>query len=93
MSLVLIRGSHGSLSVDAATGHIVERDLDGDEYATIAFFDRAPIARCGDHLDILAAGYWTVDGDHAEPLTIRFTSRRGEMTFDDWVPMRLLPPR
>jgi putative NADH-flavin reductase len=33
MSLVLIHGSHGALSADAATGHIVERDLDGDEYA------------------------------------------------------------
>lgn len=93
MSLAFIHGSHGSLTVDAATGHIVERDLDGDEYATIAFFDPTPLARWGNHLDILAADYWTIDGDHAEPLTIRLTSWRGQMTFDDWVPMRLLPPR
>lgn len=92
MSTIRIHGSHGSLTVHAATGHIVDRELDGDEYLTIAFFDPVTIARRGDNLDILASGYWTLDGDFAEPLTMRLAESTGEMIFDDWVPMRLLPP-
>ncbi len=93
MHSVSIHGSHGRLTVHAATGHIVERHLDGDDYAGIAFFDPVPIARWGGDLDILAAGFWTFDGDYAEPLTMRLRSWRDEMAFDDWVPMRLVPAR
>ena len=91
MTTILIRGSHGSLSVHAATGHIVDRDLGDDDYLSIAFFDPVSLASRDGHIDILAAGYWTLDGDCAEPLTMRLAESRSEMVFDDWVPMRLLP--
>ncbi|BAI99018.1 hypothetical protein Sj15T_10150 [Sphingobium sp. TA15] len=91
MTTATIHGSHGSLTVHVATGHIVERKLEGDEYADIPFFDPTPIARWRGDLDILAAGYWTTRGDYAEPLTIRLTQWRGGTIFDDWVPLRLLP--
>jgi hypothetical protein len=91
MITVMAHGSHGSLTVHATTGYIVERELEGDEYADVAFFDPTPIARWGGDLDILAAGYWTTGGDYAEPMTIRLTRWRGGAIFDDWVPLRLLP--
>lgn len=93
MQSITISGSHGRLTVHAATGHIMARHLDGDEYVDIAFFDPVPIARWGGDLDILAAGYWTVDGHYAEPLTMRLASSRDQMIVDDWVPLRLLAPR
>ncbi|WP_454887942.1 hypothetical protein [Sphingomonas oryzagri] len=92
MESVTISGSHGRLTVHAVTGYIIARYLDDDEYVDIAFFDPVPIARWSGDLDILAAGYWTFNGDHAEPLTMRLVSWRDEMIVDDWVPMRLLAP-
>lgn len=93
MHCVSIHGSHGRLTVHAPTGHIVEHHPDGDGYAGIAFFDPGPIARWSGDLDILAAGYWTHEGDYAEPLTMRLIARGQDMAFDDWVPMRLLTAR
>ena len=77
---VTIGGSHGELTVDRATGTILDRpegycceDCDGPGYGDIARFDPVVFERERefDHFDILGTAYWTHDGTFVEGLTIR----------------------
>lgn len=77
-----VRGSYGEFTVHPLTGAIVERFLDGDEYAGIARFDLPeylawhgatfpgyPLEEYD--IDILSIGYWTADGGY-EPAEVDY---------------------
>lgn len=99
---VTVGGNHADLTVHAATGVIVKRrnhcdctDCGGRGYDDIARFDPVVFARWnwpGGRYDILECGYWTQDGGYQEDWTVLTVEERGEMEFEDWVPMKLLPP-
>ncbi len=96
---ISIRGSHGTLRVDVATGVIVDAEHAPDPepgYRDIVLCDPVSLAReyaAGFiETDILAIGYWLADGTFAEPLTMRQQDDgQGGMWFDDWVEMAYLP--
>jgi len=78
--LAFVGGSHGVLTVDKATGIIVDRgqgcdceDCEGVAYSYIARFDPLTFAGSGAQtsFDVLGCGYWLHDGTYQEQWTIR----------------------
>lgn len=81
-SLITVSGSHGSLLVHRVSGHIIRRDLDGDGYADIRWFDPAAwdtIALHFGETDILFTSYATADGGYIRTMqTGWLTDKYGE---------------
>jgi hypothetical protein len=79
---VTIVGSHGSMTVESATGHVLKLQDDGDDeenYRNIAVINLDEYRKWveennlggwhqdGDTIDILFVGYWNKDGSYEEP--------------------------
>ena len=76
MKTFTVRGSHGTLTVDAQTGTILrdESEYITPDYTDIAGFDITEWKRAypceridGQNIDILDFGYWTTSGIYEPP--------------------------
>lgn len=76
MKTFTVRGSHGTLTVDAKTGAVIREDSEyiTSDYSDIARFDLAEWQRfypheqiAGQNIDILDLGYYTASGVYETP--------------------------